>query len=46
MSFQLSFEFSDGMGDESIVTKDHGQSRFVPEFSVDLFVGVRVSDQS
>ena len=29
MSFQLSFELCDGMGDESIVTKNRGRSRFV-----------------
>ena len=34
------------MRDEGVIAKDRGRGWFIPEFSIDLFVSVRVGDQT
>ena len=45
VSFQFFFELGDGMRDEGVIAKNRQRGGFVPKFSIDLFVGIRVSDQ-
>ena len=45
VSFQFFFKLGDGMRDESVIAKNRRRGGFVPELSVDLFVGIRVGDQ-
>ena len=45
VSFQFFFELGDGMRDEGVIAKNRRRGGFVPKFLIDLFVGIRVSDQ-